>query len=89
MEAHPPCVTSAYLEGGRDLGGLSGGTTVAEVSSYKPRQPLSWGKSYITFSGHRFKLEAEVFIFDILQRNLPNFGVKILALSFAKSLESF
>ena len=32
------------------------------------------------FSRHKFKLEAEDFIFHILQRNFPNFGVKILAL---------
>ena len=41
------------------------------------------------FSGHRFKLEAEDFIFHILQRKFPNFGVKILALSSAKSLRNF
>ena len=32
------------------------------------------------FSGHKYKLEAEDFIFHILQRNFPNVGVKILAL---------
>ena len=37
------------------------------------------------FSGHKFKLEAENFIFHILQRNFPSFGVKILALCSAKS----
>ena len=41
------------------------------------------------FSGHRFKLEAKDFIFRVLQRNFPNFGVKILALCSAKSLWSF
>ena len=41
------------------------------------------------FSGHRFKLEAEDFIFHILQRNFSNFGVKILALCSAKSLRGF
>ena len=41
------------------------------------------------FSRHKFKLEAEDFIFHILQRNFPNFGVKILALWLAKSLRSF
>ena len=41
------------------------------------------------FSGHKFKLEVEDFIFHILQRNFPNFGVKILALWSAKSLRSF
>ena len=29
------------------------------------------------FSGHRFKLESEDFIFHILQRNFSNFGMKI------------
>ena len=41
------------------------------------------------FSRHRSKLEAEDFIFHILQRNFPNFGVKILALCSSKSLWSF
>ena len=41
------------------------------------------------FSWHRFKLEAEDFIFHILQRHFPNFGVEILALCSAKSLQSF
>ena len=41
------------------------------------------------FSRHRFKLEAEDFISHILQRNFPNFSMKILALCLAKSLRSF
>ena len=41
------------------------------------------------FSGHRFKLEAENFIFHILQINFPNFGVKISVLCSARSLRSF
>ena len=36
------------------------------------------------FNGYRFKLEAEGFIFHILQRNFQNLGVKILALCSAK-----
>ena len=38
------------------------------------------------FSGHKFKLEAEDFIFHILQINFPNFGLKILILCSAKRL---
>ena len=41
------------------------------------------------FSGHRFKLETQNFIFHILHRNFPNFGMKILVLCSAKSLQSF
>ena len=41
------------------------------------------------FSGHRFKLEAENFTFHILQKNFPNFGMKILFLCSARSLRSF
>ena len=36
---------------------------------------LTWPSS---FSGHRFKLESEDFIFHILQRNFSNFSIKIL-----------
>ena len=42
-----------------------------------------------SFSGYRFKLEAEDFIFHILQRNFPNFDVKILVSCSTKSLRSF
>ena len=42
-----------------------------------------WASS---FSGHRFKLEANDFIFHILQKNFPKFSVKILALCSTKSL---
>ena len=45
--------------------------------------------STLQLSGHRFKLEAEDFIFHILQKNFPNFGMKILALCSAKSLRRF
>ena len=41
------------------------------------------------FSRHKFKLEAEDFIFHIIQRNFSNFGEKILALCSAKSLPSY
>ena len=41
------------------------------------------------FRGHKYKLEAKDFIFHILQRNFPNFGMKILALWSAKSIRSF
>ena len=37
---------------------------------------VTWAFS---FGENRFKLEAKDFIFNILQRNSPNFGVKILA----------
>ena len=40
------------------------------------------------FSRHRFKLEVEDFIFHILQKNFPNFAMKILLFS-ARSLRSF
>ena len=43
----------------------------------------------IGWVGHRFKLETEEIIFHILQRNFPNFNVKILALCPTKSLWSF
>ena len=41
------------------------------------------------FSGHRFKLEVEDFIFHVLLRNFANFSVKILVLCSVKSLRSF
>ena len=41
------------------------------------------------FNGHKFKLEAVDFIFHILQRNFPNFVVKILALCSPKVFEVF
>ena len=44
---------------------------------------MSWS------SRHRFKLEAEDFIFRILQRFFPNFGMKIPALCSAKCLQTF
>ena len=47
---------------------------------------VTWPSS---FSRHMFKMEAEDFGFHILQRNLPNFGEKILVLCSAKSLRSF
>ena len=43
----------------------------------------------ILLSGNRFKSEAKAFISHILQRNFPNFGMKILPLSSAKSLRVF
>ena len=41
------------------------------------------------FSGHRFKLESEDFVFHILQRNFSNFGIKILVRCSVRSLQSF
>ena len=41
------------------------------------------------FSGHRFKLEAEDFIFHIPLRSFPNFRLKILVLCSTRSLPSF
>ena len=41
------------------------------------------------FNGQKFKLEDLDFIFHILQRNFPNFGVKILALCSPKVFEVF
>ena len=42
-----------------------------------------------SFSGHRFKLESEDFIFHILQRNFSNFSIKILVWCSVRSLQSF
>ena len=47
---------------------------------------LTWPSS---FSGHRFKLEPEDFIFHILQRNFSNFGIKIPVRCSVRSLQSF
>ena len=41
------------------------------------------------FSGQKFKLEAENFIFHILHKNVRNFSVKILALWSAKNFRLF
>ena len=46
---------------------------------------VTWGS---WFSGRKYKLEAGDFIFQILQRNFPNVGVKLLALWSAKSIRS-
>ena len=43
----------------------------------------------ISFIGHRFKLESEYVMFNILQRNFSNFGVKMLVMCPAKSHGSF
>ena len=76
------------------VGIFSHSSTILENSIYYDEFLVHLGRFIVvtwpsSFSGHRFKLESEDFIFHILQRNFSNFVIKIPVRCSVRSLQNF